>query len=49
MKIQDRILRRDFGHLDMQVTIDDPITFTRPVTIQFPLRPIPDSDILESF
>jgi len=32
----------------MQVTIDDPKSYTRPFTIKFNQILIPDSDILES-
>jgi len=43
-----RIRRRDFGHLDMQVTVDDPKLYTQPFTIRFTERLQPDTDILES-
>ncbi len=44
----ERIRRRNFGHLELQVTIDDPKMYTRPFTIQFTERLQPDTDILES-
>lgn len=44
----ERIRRRDFGHLDMDVTIDDPKMYTRPFTIKLTELLQPDTDILES-
>jgi hypothetical protein len=49
MRIQERFHRRDFGHMDMQVTVDDPVTLTKPVTVKFTEVLIPNSDILEYF
>ena len=48
LRIQERFRRRDFGHLDLSVTVDDPKTFTRPFTIKVTELLIPDSDVLES-
>ena len=47
LRMQERYQRRDFGHMDVAVTIDDPKTFTRPFTIKFSELLIPDSDVLE--
>jgi hypothetical protein len=47
--VHERFQRRDFGHLDVQVTVEDPKILTRPVTITFSELLIPNSDILESF
>jgi len=49
LRVQERFRRRDFGHMEVQVTVDDPKTFTKPFTIKFMQLLIPDSDILESF
>jgi hypothetical protein len=48
MRIQERFRRRDFGHLDLEVTIEDPKMYTKPFTIKVTELLIPDSDILES-
>ena len=48
LQIQERFHRRDFGHMEMQITIDDPKTFTKPFTIKVNQLLIPDSDILET-
>lgn len=47
LRIQERFRRRDFGHMDLQVSIDDPKMYTRPFTIKVTEVLIPDSDILE--
>jgi hypothetical protein len=49
LHIQERFRRRDFGHMDLQITIDDPKMYTRPFTIKVTQLLLPDSDILEYF
>lgn len=49
MRVTERFHRRDFGHMDVQITIDDPKTFTRPFTYKFTDRLRPDTDLIESF
>lgn len=45
----ERFRRRDFGHMDVQVTIDDPKIYTKPFSIQFTELLLPDSDVTEYF
>ena len=40
--------RRDFGHLDVEVTFDDPGAYTRPWTVSVPLELFPDTELLEA-
>ncbi len=47
MRITERFQRRDFGHLDAQITIDDPKTYTKPFSIRVTFRLQPDTDVLE--
>ena len=47
MHIRERYHRVDFGHMDLELTIDDKTFYTRPFTIGIRLSLIPDSDILE--
>jgi hypothetical protein len=49
LRVQERFHRRDFGHLDVQATLDDPKILTKPVTIKFTELLIPNSDVLENF
>jgi len=48
LRITERFHRRDFGHMDLEMTYDDPKTFTRPFTIKIPKTLTPDTDLLES-
>ena len=48
MRIQERFHRRDFGHMDLTVTVEDPKMYTRPITIKVTELLVPDSDILEN-
>jgi len=49
MRVVERYRRRDFGHLDVETTIDDPKMYTRPFTIKVTYLLEADSDILEYF
>ena len=49
LRLQERFHRRDFGHLDLQITIDDPKMYLKPVTVKVTELLVPDSDVLESF
>lgn len=49
LRVQERFRRRDFGHLDIEATVDDPVTLTKPVTVKFTVLLIPNSDVLENF
>ncbi len=48
LRMTERYHRRDFGHLDIDVTIDDPKYYTRPFSVKLPFHLIPDSDVLEA-
>ena len=48
MRITERLRRRDFGHMDVQVTIDDPTVYTRPFSIRYSVTLTPDTDLLET-
>lgn len=48
LHITERFRRRDFGHMDLELTIDDPKTFTRPFSVKIPKTLAPDTDLLES-
>jgi hypothetical protein len=49
LRLTESFRRPDFGHLDAQITVDDPKTYTKPVTIQVRFRLLPDTELLESF
>jgi hypothetical protein len=43
----ERFHRRDFGHMDVEMTLEDPKTFARPITFKADKTLEPDTDILE--
>jgi hypothetical protein len=49
MRITERFRRRDFGHLDVEMTFDDPKMYTKPFTIKVPHDLLADSDMFEMF
>ena len=49
LRVQERFHRRDFGHLDIEATLEDPKALTKPVTVKFTVLLFPNSDVLESF
>ena len=48
MRILERFRRTSFGQMDIEVTINDPSMYTRPFTVKFQARLLPDTDTLES-
>ena len=49
MRVTERFHRRDFGHMEVQITVDDPTMYTKPFTIKINQRLLPDTDLIESF
>ena len=47
LQVTERFRRRDFGHLDIEATIDDPKAYTKPWTAKVTLALQLDSDLLE--
>jgi hypothetical protein len=47
LHLVERFRRRDFGHMDIYLTIDDPKAYTKPWTVKEDLRLIPDTELLE--
>jgi hypothetical protein len=46
LRVTERLRRKDFGHLDVQVTIDDPKAYKQPWTVALPMV-YQDSELLE--
>ncbi|MEQ1887130.1 MAG: hypothetical protein ABL967_18860 [Bryobacteraceae bacterium] len=49
LHVTERYHRRDFGHMDVEMTFNDSVFYSRPFTIKFTHELVADSDILESF
>jgi hypothetical protein len=47
MKLTERFRRRDFGHMDIEITIDDPKAYTKPIRYVQPQRLEADSELIE--
>jgi hypothetical protein len=47
LRVIERFHRVDFGHMDFQITFDDPETLTKPLTISLPVDYQPDTEMLE--
>ena len=47
MKLTERFRRRDVGHMDIEVTIDDPKAYTQPIRYTQPQLLVPDGDLIE--
>jgi hypothetical protein len=45
----ERFRRRDAGHLDIEVTVDDPGAYKRPITYTIATTAVPEDDLLEYF
>ena len=46
-KVREQIRRPDFGHLDIQVTVDDPKAYTKPWTITLTQRIVVDTELID--
>src|SRR5438132_9468837 len=49
MHLIERFRRRDTGHLEVEVTIDDPKAYTKPITYTQKATILPGEDLLEYF
>jgi hypothetical protein len=47
LRVTERFHRRDAGHIDLQVTLDDPKAYTRSWTLPVELDLIPDGELIE--
>ena len=47
LRVTERFRRRDAGHIDLQVTLDDPKAYTRAWTLPIELDLVPDGDLIE--
>jgi hypothetical protein len=47
LHLTERFHRRDFGHIDFQMTIDDPRAYTKPWTVNLKFNLNPDTELIE--
>jgi len=48
LRVTEKFTRRDFGHLEIQITIDDQKAYTRPWTVNARFDLVPDSELIEN-
>ena len=49
MHVTERFRRTDFGRMEIRITVDDPITYTRPLTFTQSQQLLLDTELLEHF
>jgi hypothetical protein len=47
LHVIERFHRRDFGHMDLQITIDDPKAYTKRWTVTQQVRLLPNTELME--
>jgi hypothetical protein len=47
LRILERFRRPDFGHMQVEVTINDPKAYTKPWTVKIPWNFVPDTELLD--
>jgi hypothetical protein len=47
MRTLERFRRKDFGHMDLEVVIDDPKAYTKPWSVFIPLEIMADTELIE--
>jgi hypothetical protein len=47
LHLTERFRRRDYGHIDLQLTIDDPKAYTKPWNVNLELTLMPDTELIE--
>jgi len=48
LRVTERYRRRDFGHMQIQMTIDDPKAYTKPWSATVPFELMPDIELIEN-
>ena len=48
LHVTERFRRRDFGHIDLQLTIDDPTAYTKPWSANVHMNYVPDEELIEA-
>lgn len=47
LHVTERFHRKDFGHMDVSITITDPKMYAKPWTVTLPFTPYPDDELVE--
>src|SRR5215510_13270123 len=49
MRVEERFRRRDYGHMDLTITLTDPKVFTKLISFSVVEELLPDTDLLEHY
>ena len=47
LRVTERFTRRDFGHMDVEVTFEDPKAYAKPIVIPVEATLVPDTELIE--
>jgi hypothetical protein len=47
LKLTERFRRPDWGHMEVEVTVDDPKAYTKPWTVKLAFTAAPDTELIE--
>jgi hypothetical protein len=47
LRVTERFTRRDLGHMDLQITINDPKSYAKPWTVAAKVHLLPDDELIE--
>ncbi len=47
MRTQERFRRTDFGHMTVEIVVDDPGAYTKPWSVTIPMELMPDTELIE--
>jgi hypothetical protein len=47
LRVTERFHRIDLGHMDLQVTFDDPTVYARPLVVPVTMQLVPDDELIE--
>jgi hypothetical protein len=48
LRVTERFHRTNFGHMDLEMTFDDPKAYVKPFTIKLGVNYVPDDDLIEN-
>jgi hypothetical protein len=48
LRVTERFRRKDFGHMELAMTYDDPKTYVKPWTVNTTVNFVPDTELLEN-
>ena len=47
LRVTERFRRPDFGHIDLQITVDDPKAYKKPWTVNLQFNAMPGGELIE--